>query len=116
MSHTRTLFWILLLMTGAGLFDRPGLDEGAGLHLPAGLALSYLCFLWYRADSDARGYARSRWLSMGVVIFTPGAIPYYLLRSRQEGERGQALMGYAGCLALVALAVWIGMAVRITLG
>jgi hypothetical protein len=116
MSHTRTLFWILLLMAGTGLMDGPGREDGADLHLPAGLAFSYLCFLWYRADSDARGFLRSRWLSMGVVVFTPGALPYYLLRSRKDGERGQALMGYAGCLALVALAAWVGVAARIALG
>ena len=114
MSHTRTLFWVGVLMAGAGMLECAAVD-GDGLHLLVGLAVSYLCFLWYCADSDARGFTRSRWLSVGVAAFTPGAIPYYLLRSRGEGERGEALMVYAAYLALVALAVWVGIATRIAL-
>jgi hypothetical protein len=112
MSHTRTLFWVLLLMAGTGLQDGAG---GPGLHCAVGLIVSYLCFLWYRADSDGRGFARSRWLSVGVAAFTPGAIPYYLLRSRADGERGHALMVYAAYLAIAAMAVWVGVATRIAL-
>ena len=114
MSHMRTLFWVGMLMAGAGVLECAAVERD-GLHLLVGLAVSYLCFLWYRADSDARGFARSRWLSVWVVACTPGAIPYYLLRSRAEGERGQALLGYAACLALVALAAWVGIATRIAL-
>jgi hypothetical protein len=106
MSHKRVLFWVLLLMAGTGLLDSSG---AAGLHLPAGLGVSYLCFAWYRGDSEARGFLRSRWMSVGVIAFTAGAIPYYLLRSRKEGERGQALLVYAAYLALMVLAVWVGM-------
>lgn len=115
MSHLRTLFWVGMVMAGSGLLECAKVDRD-GLHLLAGLAVSYLCFLWYRTDSDARGFVRPRWLSAAVAAFTPGAIPYYLLRSRAEGERGQALLGYAVCLALVALAVWVGIATRIALG
>jgi len=115
MSHMRTLCWVGVVMAGTGLLECAAPDRD-GLHLLAGMAVSYLCFLWYRSDSDARGFARSRWLSVGVAAFTPGAIPYYLVRSRGEGERGQALLGYAACLALVALAVWVGIATRIALG
>jgi hypothetical protein len=121
MSHTRTVFWVWLLMAAAGLLEQGAGVAGnaesvAGLHLLVGLAVSYLCFLWYCADSDARRYARSRWLSVAVVAFTPGAIPYYLMRSRQDGERGPALGAYAAYLALVVLAVWVGVATQIALG
>jgi hypothetical protein len=120
MSHKRVLFWVLLLMAGTGLVDSHVADGGvpepvAELHLLVGLAVSYLCFLWYRSDSEARGYPRSRWMSVSVVAFAAGAIPYYLLRSRGEGERGHALMLYAAYLALMALAVWVGMATQIAL-
>jgi hypothetical protein len=49
------LFWALVLVVGLGL------------------TLTYLWFLWYRTDSDARGFQRSAWLSVGVVVFPPGA-------------------------------------------
>jgi len=113
MHHRHALGWILLPMAAAGLLD--GGLGAAEVHLLAGLAVSYLGFLWYCRDSDARGYRRTRWLSVGMVAFTAGAVPYYLVRSREDGERGQALMAYAACLALVALAVWVGGAVRIGL-
>ena len=115
MSAARTLFWIALLMVGTGSLDRDALEDSAGLHLLAGLAFSYLCFMWYRKDSDTRGFARTRWLSMGMVAFTPGAIPFYLLRSRRDGERGQALIAYAASLAAVAMAIWVGVAVHIAM-
>ena len=110
MSHVRVLCWVLGLMAGTGLLDgRPG---APGLRLLAGLAVSYLCFSWYRGDSDARGFARSRWLSVGIAGFAPGAIPYYLLRSRGERERWRALAAYAGCLAAAGMAGWVGMMMR----
>jgi hypothetical protein len=104
MSHKRVMFWVLLLMAACGLLE----SRAVGLRFPVGLAVSYLCFAWYRGDSEARGFLRSRWMSVGVVAFTAGAIPYYLLRSRKEGERGQALLVYAAYMALVVLAVWVG--------
>jgi hypothetical protein len=120
MSHKRVLFWVLLLMAGTGLIDSHVADGGvpepvAELHLLVGLAISYLCLLWYRSDSAARGYPRSRWMSLSVVAFAACAIPFYLLRSRGQGERGQALMLYAAYLALMALAVWVGIATQIAL-
>jgi hypothetical protein len=120
MSHKRVLFWVLLLMAATGLIDSHVADGGvpepvAELHLAVGLAVSYLCLLWYRSDSEARGYPRSRWMSVGVVACAACAIPYYLLRSRGRGERRQALMLFAAYLALMALAVWVGMATQIAL-
>ena len=120
MSHKHVLILIVLLFAGAGLldgrFDATGqAGKAAELHLAVGLTVSYLCFVWYRDDSDARGYRRSRWLSLGVAAFAVGVIPYYLVRSRKEEERGHALAAYAAFLALAAFAVWVGMAVRIGL-
>jgi len=120
MRHQRVLSLILPLMLGAGLVDAGGVSGTQGpvpeVQLLVGLAVSYLCFRWYRADSDARGYRRSRWLSVGVVAFTAGALPYYLARSRAAGERGRALGAYAAYLALAAMAAWVGIATRIALG
>jgi hypothetical protein len=116
MSHQRVLFWVVLMMAGIGLMDSgANATELVNLHLLAGLLVSYLCFIWYCSDSDARGYRRSRWLSAGVVACAFCAIPYYLLRSRPERERGGALMAYAAYLGVVAFAVWVGMAIHIGL-
>lgn len=110
MSHRRVLCWILLLMAGAELLD--GQPQAADVHLLVGLVVNYLGFLWYCRDRDARGCRKSPWLSVGMVAFTAAVVPYYLLRSRADGERLQALTVYAAYLALVALAVWVGVAVR----
>jgi len=115
MSHQRVVLLIMLLMAGTGLLDAGHADDAAQVHPVVGAVVSYLCFLWYRGDSDARGFPRSRWLSVAVVAFTVATIPYYLVRSRREGERGQALMTYAAYLAAAAFAVWVGMAIHIGL-
>jgi hypothetical protein len=115
MSHQRVVFWIMVLMAGTGLLDAGHADAAAQLHLVVGVIISYLVFQWYRGDSDARGFRRSRWLSVAVVAFTVATIPYYLVRSRSQAERGRALVAYAACLAAAAFAVWVGMAIHIGL-
>jgi hypothetical protein len=115
MSHQRVVLWIMLLLAATGLMDAGHADDAPARHLAVGLVVSYLCFQWYRGDSDARGYRRSRWLSMGVVALTAATIPYYLLRSRRDGERGPALLAYAAYLAASAFSVWVGMAIQIGL-
>jgi hypothetical protein len=115
MSHQRVVLWIMVLMTSTGLLDAGHADAAAQLHLVVGAVVSYLCFVWYRGDSDARGFRRSRWLTMAVVAFTVATIPYYLVRSRRDGERGPALLTYAAYLAAAAFAVWVGMAIHIGL-
>jgi len=116
MSHQRVMFWVMVMLAVTGLVDAAADADGApGLHLCVGLAVSYLGFLWYRADSDARGYPRSPWLSVAVAAFTLATIPYYLVRSRRDGERGRALLTYAAYLAAAAFAVWVGMAIWIGL-
>jgi hypothetical protein len=65
---------------------------------------SFIGFLWFCRDRDARGYPRSRWLSVCMVGLGPLAVPYYLLRSRPRGERAKALLRLAAfMLAEVAL-------------
>jgi hypothetical protein len=103
------------MMAGTGMLEAGHADAAAQLHLVVGVVASYLCFLWYRGDSDARGFQRSRWLSVALVAFTVATIPWYLVRSRGEGERGRALIAYAAYLAVAAFAVWVGMAIHIGL-
>ena len=115
MSHQRVVLWIMVLMAGTGLLDAGHADDAAQLHPAVCVVVSYLCFLWYRSDSDARGFRRPRWLSVAVVAFAVATIPYYLMRSRRDGERGRALMAYAAYLAAAAFAVWVGIAIHIGL-
>ncbi|MFJ1468475.1 hypothetical protein [Massilia orientalis] len=70
MSHRRAVLWIMVPMAGTGLLDAGHADAAAQLHPVVGGAVSYLGFLWYRGDSDARGFRGSRWLGVAVVAFT----------------------------------------------
>ena len=53
---------------------------------PSSVALSFLVlfltFLWYRLDSDSRGFRRTPLLSAAIVGITILALPYYLFRTR----------------------------------
>lgn len=73
-----------------------------------GFLFSFVPFLWYCRDGDARGYERSRWLSIGVVALAPLAIPYYLVRSRPDGQKGRAVFRFVGYVLLLVLAMMIG--------
>lgn len=94
-----------------GLFDAHAMAPGTRaslLPLASALALSYLSFCWYRLDSEARGYRRSRWLNSGVVALTLVAIPYYLARSRPRGQKLRALLRLIGFFLLQCLAAFVG--------
>ena len=58
MSHQRVVLCIMLLLAATGLLDAAGADDAAPRHLLVGIAVSYLCFRWYRGDSDARAHSR----------------------------------------------------------
>lgn len=73
-----------------------------------GLLFSFVPFLWYCRDGDARGYERSRWLSIGVVVMAPLAIPYYLVRSRPDGQKSRAVFRFLGYVLLLVLALLVG--------
>lgn len=112
MSHVRVLFWTLLIMLVTSLVGAGPAGDNSDIHFIGGLAIGYLCFLWYRGDSEARGVKRSRWLNTGIVVLAVCAIPWYLLKSRPVEERGGALLIYLSYLLLVMLASWAGMAAR----
>jgi O-antigen/teichoic acid export membrane protein len=104
---------ILLLMVLEGALDATyeagGLDTPIGWSLALALSFSFLCFLWYRRDSDERHYARSRWLNTGMVVLSVFAMPYYLWRSRPPGQKVRALLRCAGFALLMVLATAVGM-------
>lgn len=72
--------------------------------LATDLASSFLCFVWYCRDGDARAFIRSRWLNTAMVTVTVLTIPYYLWRTRPQGQRLRAILRYIGFgVLLVAL-------------
>jgi hypothetical protein len=79
------------------------------------LVSSFLCFVWYCRDGDARSYIRSRWLNIGMIIVTMLTVPYYLWRSRPRGQRLRAILGYAGFAVLVGLVTACGFVLGVML-
>lgn len=71
---------------------------------------SFVSFVWYCRDSDARGFVRTRWRSVAMVGVTPVAIPFYLWRSRPPGSRGRAILRFFGFAVQLLCATAFGMA------
>lgn len=80
------------------------------------LVFSFLCFYWYRLDSDRRAYRRTRWLNVGVVMLAIVAVPYYLARSRPRGQKMRAFLRLGGFVLLLGGAGVLGAAVLIPFG
>ncbi|PWF48668.1 hypothetical protein [Massilia glaciei] len=116
MTARQTLVGFMLLLVAVGMVDahimESGLREAPLMNMLQWLALSYMLFSWYCSDGNARGYVRSRWLSMAVVFGAFLAIPYYLVRSRAPGKRLMALLRFGGLCALAFGALLLGMVVR----
>jgi hypothetical protein len=72
------------------------------------LAFSFLCFVWYCRDGDARSFVRSRWLSVAMVGVTILTVPYYLWRSRPRGQRFRAIARYIGFAVVLGVVTVIG--------
>jgi hypothetical protein len=113
MTQKRILAAALLLMVLDGFVDATygasGGSQPLAWSIPLTLAFSFLIFTWYRRDSDERQYRRSRWLNIGIILLTPVAVPYYLLRSRPRGQKLRALLKCAGFAVLMVLGAAAGM-------
>jgi hypothetical protein len=113
MTPKRILIALFLLMVADGAIEATysagGEEAPIGWSLALAVAFSFLCFVWYRHDSDARQYRRSRWLNSGMVVLTVFAMPYYLLRSRPRGQKLRALFKCLGFAVLLVLATATGM-------
>jgi hypothetical protein len=113
MTQKRILIILLLLMVLDGVLDATyaakGLSQPLAWSAPLTLCVSFLCFLWYRTDSEARGYPRSRWLNVGMIVLTIFTMPYYLVRSRPRGQKLRALLRCAGFALLMWLSAAAGM-------
>lgn len=105
MTPKNTLWALLALMFTSGMAD--ALYGASHVRIPAWWALlfafllNFLPYYWYRLDSEARRFRRSRWMSSAVVGIAPLGIPLYLLRSRPQGRRLGSLARMSGFLLLM---------------
>lgn len=116
----KNILWALLaLMFACGLSQ--ALYAAAHVRMPAwwallsGFLMNFLPYFWYRLDSDARAYRRTRWMNAAVVGMAPLAIPFYLLRSRRQGARLGALARMAGFLLKMLGASAVGALAYLTM-
>jgi hypothetical protein len=104
MSTRQVLCCLLGLTLVISMLDARQLETGIqspGWNIVETLVFSFLCFFWYRLDSDSRLFRRTALLNIAVVMMAPLAVPYYLLRSRAAGARGRALVRFAGFVLLL---------------
>lgn len=110
----RSLFALLLITVLSGMLaGHVAADHATAVmwNLVLEILFSFVSFVWYCRDSDARGYVRSRWLSIAMVSVALFAIPYYLWRSRPAGQRGSAILRFCGFLLLLLAVAGCGMAI-----
>jgi len=70
------------------------------LHIISTAFINALIFSWYNFDSNNRSYPRSTLLNIAVVTLALVAIPYYLVRSREEEQKLKAILKVIGFGAL----------------
>jgi amino acid permease len=108
MNKTQVLALLVALTLVFGVVDARETTLGVqsnGWAVLSTLLFSFLCFCWYRLDSDAHRYRRTPLLNVGIVMIAILAVPYYIVRSRPAGQKGRALLRLAGfCLVLAAAA------------
>ena len=113
MTSRQTLFALLFITALTGVFGGHFMARHVSASLVSQFALelmfSFISFVWYCRDSDARGFVRSRWLSIAMVSVSFLAIPWYLWRSRPEGKKGRAILRYLGFVVLLLLVSLAGL-------
>ena len=79
-------FFALSFVSGARPLNTPSAPTIETLLI---FSMALLIFLWYRFDSDQRGYPRTPMLNFAMIMVAAIAMPYYLIRSRgpEQGPR-----------------------------
>lgn len=67
-------------------------------------ASAVLIYLWYYFDAAEQKYKRTAVLGGAVIALSLLAIPYYLARSRPEGQKVKAILRFLG-VGVLSLAV-----------
>jgi CDP-diglyceride synthetase len=112
MKPNRILIVLLLYFAAlsgmTSYLDARGIAEPQWSVIVTMLFSSLLVFWWYWADSTSRSFRRSPLLNVAVVAVAFIAVPYYLLRSREKGQRLKAISRMFGFLLLIVAAVMVG--------
>jgi len=85
-------------------------------HVISTLSLSVLIFRWYYFDSEVRSFPRSKWLNIAVFALALLAIPYYLVRSREKGQKLKAVLRLVGFCALSLVSASLGQVLGSLMG
>ncbi|MBP8267135.1 MAG: hypothetical protein KAX47_11330 [Zoogloea sp.] len=112
-KHILAAFLLLSAVNGGvdTYLDMHHIPEPGWWLISSSLLAMGIVFAWYHFDSNARGYPRSRWLNISMVMVSLLALPYYLIRSRPNGEKFRVLLKYVGFCLLSILCQVIGGAV-----
>ena len=113
-QYLRRPLYLLLYLVGQGEFI-DGYWRARGMHPPAlwevlsSVLLSFTAFVWFCRDSDAHRYRRSRLRNIAFIFFGLLFIPYYMVRSREPGQKWRALRRLAGFCFLALTAAITGV-------
>ena len=102
------LLYVAALSGMTAYLDVRGIEEPQWFVILTMLLSSSLIFGWYWADSTLRSYRRSPLLNVGVIAVALLAVPYYLWRSREHGQRLKSIAKLCGFVLLVVGAVMVG--------
>ena len=102
------LLYIAALSGMASYLDMRRTAEPQWSVMVTSISGSLLVFWWYWADSTSRSYRRSLLLNVAMVAVGFLAVPYYLLRSRERGQRLLAVAKLFGFVLLMVVAMVIG--------
>jgi hypothetical protein len=91
-----------------GVHIARGLPQPSHLQVVSSLVFGTLTFLWFWIDSELRSFKRSPLLSVAIVALAVIAVPYYLMRSRVEGERLLAFVKLIFFVVTLYIAIMMG--------
>jgi hypothetical protein len=89
-----------------GYFDQGQNAAPGWFDLISTVFILFLILTWYHIDSNAQQYRRNIWLNFLIVGFALVGVPYYLMRSRPEGKRLNAI-----CWLVVFTMLFLGVSV-----
>jgi len=91
-----------------GVHIARGTSQPGYLQIVSSIIFGTLTFLWFWIDSEAHSFKRSPFLSVAIVVIALIAVPYYLMRSRGEGERLIAFAKLIFFVVILYIAIMIG--------
>jgi hypothetical protein len=91
-----------------GVHIARGTTQPEYLQVISSVLFGALTFLWFWIDSEARSFKRSLLLNVAIVGLAFVAVPYYLIRSRGEGERLIAIAKLIFFVVTLFIAIMIG--------